>query len=264
MGAHIPLQESMDRYVQAGQSGSGDAGACMEALAYYLLHYSDMYQDQEPEEVAEMAEWEEPLEQQMIGFLEGDTDPVPDLGATALEMLDAEHIRDFIGWFILRETCDARVIESYAESLRSWFDFIREQGWWSDEEYLLFCSMIEEVVPQAVRAAKAASVLFHFVRQGGGVPSHLRGKAFSRFCEGHARLVDIRDGSLWFRFDNHDSNIGPVILPEVIREKLAVGDVFDVELGLRDDTWLIVDVGPIYPDCVYVEAEEYQDPHKIS
>jgi len=40
--------------------------------------------------------------------------------------------------------------------------------------------------------------------------------------------------------------------------------VIDIELGLRDDVWNIVDVGPVYPAVIYVAAEEMTLPDKLT
>jgi len=53
-------------------------------------------------------------------------------------------------------------------------------------------------------------------------------------------------------------------LPAPILALIEVGDVFDVEMGLRGDSWVMVDIGPVYPRCVYVDVEEYQGLEKIS
>lgn len=267
MNVQLALQESMERFVQSEQEADAaehHTETCMDALAHYLLHYSDLYQEPEGEEEPDFAEWEHNLEEQMVRMLEGDVEPALDLGQTPLAELDPEHIRDFIGWFVLRESGDPELIEAYAEVLRRWFAFMVHRGWWQREEQVVFEQVLDDVVPEAVRTARAARVFYHFVRSGGGVPPRLRGQRFSEFAEGHARVTAIRKGALWFAFDNHEGEIGPVALPKVILDMVAEGDVFDLELGLRGDAWVLVDVGPIYPACVYVEAEEYQDLDKIS
>jgi len=38
----------------------------------------------------------------------------------------------------------------------------------------------------------------------------------------------------------------------------------DVELGMRAGVWLIVDIGPVYPESIYVEAEEFEDIPKVT
>jgi len=53
-------------------------------------------------------------------------------------------------------------------------------------------------------------------------------------------------------------------LPGVILKMIEPGDVFDIEMGLRGDSWVMVDVGPVYPRSVYVEVEEYAGLEKLS
>jgi hypothetical protein len=40
--------------------------------------------------------------------------------------------------------------------------------------------------------------------------------------------------------------------------------VLDVELGSRGGTWMIVDIGPVYPGEIYVDADEFEIPEKLS
>ncbi|MDQ7010884.1 MAG: hypothetical protein Q9M29_03590 [Mariprofundaceae bacterium] len=265
----ITLQEAMDRFVQADVTGDAGrmrhAGHCMEALAEYLLHCSDLFHDAEMREEGPPMEWEQALDSHMAELFEGDLAPVPDLGNAPLAKLDPEHVRDFLAWFLLREVAaDGDIIREYADILRAWFDFLYEKGWWRGTTRISFMAVLADVEPDAVRAARAARVLFHFVRHGGGVPPRLRGQRFSRFIEGHARISAIDHTRICFRFDSQDIEIGPVTLPNIIAGLLQVGDVLDIELGLRGDIWVIVDIGPLYPACVYMEAEEFDLPEKTS
>lgn len=259
----------MDQLVQADVAG--DAGRtrhvdhCMEVLAEYLLQCSDLFQDAEMQEETPILDWEQGLDTHMEELFEGDIAAVPDLGNVPLAKLDPEHIRDFLAWFMLREVAaDSDIIGTYAATLRAWFGFMHEKGWWDDTTRMSFLSVLAEVEPDAVRAAKAARVLFHFVRHGGGVPPRLRGQRFSRFVEGHARIAAIDAAHVWFRFDSQDVEIGPIALPKIILELLQAGDVLDIELGLRGDVWMIVDIGPLYPGCIYMEAEEFEFTEKAS
>lgn len=265
------LQEAIDKFVQTTSGNFSVSSAvhsyeeqCMEMLAQYLIHYSDLFQDSEFSDEGDFAEWEEGLEQHMSDLLEGDVEPSSDLGQLPLEALDAEHLRDFLGWFSVRETSNAELIQAYADALQSWVVFIHDRGWFDHEKYLAFIEILAEVTPDAVRVARLSRVLFHFVRSGGGVSPRLRSKRFSRFVEGHGRVNAVNSDAILFDFDNMQEQIGPVILPQVILEMIEEGDVFDVELGLRGDVWVIVDIGPVYPASVYVEVEEYQGLDKRS
>jgi len=127
-----------------------------------------------------------------------------------------------------------------------------------------FIESIEETNDEAVRAVQAARLLFHYVRLGGGVSPRHRGKRFEKFIEGHARMSKLTKKSAWMKFDNNKMEIGPVSLPEEITRVLKVGDVLDIELGCREGNWLIVDIGPVYPNEVYVDADEFDIPEKLS
>ncbi len=267
MASDIKLQEAMDAFVARPEAAASDKvqdEMCLETMGQYLIHYSDLFQDMEPGEEPDFADWEQGLEEHMMSLLEGDVEPASDLGALPLKALDAEHMRDFLGWFVLRETSDAELIRAYADVMRAFIDFVQVRGWWPQGRYQEFLETLAEVGPEAVRAARLSRVLFHFVRSGGGMSPRLRGKRFSRFVEGHARASRIEERALFLNFDNQGEEIGPLALPSAILELVAPNDVFDVELGLRDDTWVLLDIGPIYPACVYVEVEEYQGLDKIS
>jgi len=265
------LQESMDAFVREltsdDQSDSNvllHAEQCFEALAQYLIHFSDLFKDQDLSDDADYAEWEQGLEEHMSKLLDGDVEPVGDLGQLALSKLDPEHLRDFLGWFVLRETSDAEVLHAYAKTLTGWVEFMHARGWWSQSEYLAFIEILADVGPAAERTARVSQVLFHFVRSGIGVPPRMRVQRFSRFVEGHARVSEIEKGCLHFNFENQGEEIGPITLPQIVVDLIEVGDVFDIELGLRGESWVMVDVGPVYPQCVYVEVEEYQGLDKLS
>jgi len=265
------LQGAMDDFIKQIQSdispdaiSSETAEQCLELLAQYLIHYSDLFQDTALSDEGDYADWEESLESHMVELLEGDVEPSGDLGRLPLEELDPEHLRDFLGWFMVRETSDSNLICSYAELLQQWVEFIYTQGYWKQSLYISFVELLAQVKPEAERVAKMSRVLFHFVRSGGGIAPRLRGKRFSRFVEGHGRVDSVSGTGMYLDFDSHEEIIGPVPLPGVILDMIQAGDVFDVEMGMRGDTWMIVDIGPVYPGCVYVEAEEYQGLEKLS
>jgi len=265
------LQGAMDDFIKQispeatpDEINSETAEQCLELLAQYLIHYSDLFQDTALADEGDYADWEENLESHMVDLLEGDVEPSGDLGRLPLDTLDPEHLRDFLGWFMVRETSDSTLIHSYAEVLQQWIQFIHTKRWWKQGAYIGFVELLLQVKPEAERVARLSRVLFHFVRSGGGTAPRLRGKRFSRFVEGHGRVNTVSDTAIFFDFDSQEEIIGPVPLPGVILDMIQVGDVFDVEMGMRGDTWVMVDIGPVYPGCVYVEAEEYQGLEKMS
>ena len=264
------LQDAMDSFVRERMKQGGEAGAlaeeCMEGLADYLVHYSDLFRDELAEaEEPQLADWEEALEAQMNELMDGDMDAGPELHGLELAQLEPEHMRDFFGWYLLREIGDdATGIEAYAETVRDWLAFMRKQGDLDQARHLEFMAVVNDMADECVRAARAMRLLFHYVRLGGGGSPRLRGQRFSRFVEGHARVLSLGEHQVWLGFDSQSERIGPVPVAREIAALLREGDVLDVELGLRGDVWLMVDIGPVYPASVYVEAEEFGPPGKVS
>lgn len=263
-----PVQEAMDQYIlnSASTKESGhEMEQCMEMFAEYLLHYSDLYQDDVSWDDDELADWEMALSQYVEEMMDGDSEPVAELGNLPVSQLEPEHFRDFLGWFVLREPGITSIeVEAQAAMLTGWINFLHDRRWIDNDRYIEFLETIQETRDDAVRAVKAARLLFHYVRLGGGVSPRNRGKRFDRFVEGHARVVKLTKKSVSLQFDNSEAMIGPIPLPEEISRMLKQGDVLDVELGNRGGNWLIVDIGPVYPSEVYVDADEFDMPEKLS
>jgi len=264
------LQDAMDRFVRVRRSKDAKQGklaeACMESMADYLLHYSDLFQDDLNEmDEAPLADWEQALDAHMGELMDGDVDSGAELYGLKLKQLEPEHLRDFFGWHLLREMSgDAAAIEEYVLETHQWLAFLSEKGKISHSKHFEFMAVLNELGPECERVAKAARLLFHFVRLGSGISPRLRGQRFSRFVEGHARIATIEAHQIFLSFDNQEECIGPVPLALEITNLLKPGDVLDVELGLRSDVWMIVDIGPVYPASVYVEAEAFEPLSKVS
>jgi hypothetical protein len=264
-----PVQEAMDQFVleaPATKEISLSMERCMEMFAEYLLHYSDLYQDDEMFDEEEVQEWEAALGQYVETLFEdAAAEPVIELGSLPTSRLEPEHFRDFLGWFVLREPgINSLEVEAQAELILQWVKFLHDKHWIESESYISFLESIQEIKDEAMRAAQAARLLFHYVRLGGGVSPRHRGKRFDQFVEGHARISILKKGSVSLRFDNKKMEIGPVTLPEDITRYLKIGDVLDIELGSREGNWLIVDIGPVYSSDVYVDADEFEVPEKLS
>lgn len=263
-----PVQEAMDQFVLHASGASNTSLAmeqCMEMFAEYLLHYSDLYQDDEAWDDEEITDWEVALGQYVEEMLEGDAEPVAELGNLPISQLEPEHFRDFLGWFVLREPgITSMEVTAQAGMLLGWINFLHDRRWIANNRYVEFLETIQETKDEAERAVKAARLLFHYVRLGGGVSPRNRGKRFDQFVEGHARVVKLTKKSVSLQFDNSENAIGPIALPEEIGRVLKEGDVLDIELGSRGGNWLIVDIGPVYPSEVYVDADEFEMPEKLS
>jgi len=266
VAAEISVQEAMDSFLfeQRRQGHDEYAEPMIEHFIDYLLYYSDLFQDPEEPDDSALAEWEAALEQYMEQLFEGDLEQAPEVGVLPLSQIDGEHLRDFIGWYLLREpTVDSLEIESLAGMVRQWIEFMYGKGWLDRDRYHVFLNTVSETAEESIRAVKAARLLLHYVRLGAGIPSRLRGRRFSDFVEGHARIARMDDKAIHLNFDSQERVIGPVVLPDEIRGYLRIGDVLDVELGQREEQWMIVDIGPVYPASVYVEAEELKLPDKL-
>lgn len=265
----MPIQEAIDRFLLYWRAEElknfDETERCLDLFAQYLIHFSDLFREEEMEdEDSPLAEWEEALSSYVERLFDGDVEPSSELGSLLMSQLDPEHIRDFMGWFLLREPgVDSIYVQANANVLKQWITFLTRRHWLTKERKLDFISAIHEMEEEAVRAVRAARLLFHHVRLGSGVAPRFRKLRFAEFIEGHARVEQIRDNALWLKFDNREWEIGPVQLPVGIIDYLQPGDVLDIELGMRGEMWQIVDIGPVYPREVYVEAEEFKVPEKV-
>ena len=262
------VQESMDQFVTSYANVTSaifSVERCMEMFAEYLLHFSDLYQEDELGDEGELQEWEAALGEYVENLFDGDSEYAAELGSLPVSMLEPEHFRDFIGWSMLREVgVTSLEVGGCADILLDWVNFMHKRHWLDSDRHIEFLESIQELKDESMRASQAARLLFHYVRLGGGVAPRNRGKRFEQFVEGHARVSKVSKKAVSLMFDNKNIEIGPVALPEEITRHLKSGDVLDVELGSRGGTWMIVDIGPVYPQEVYVEADEFDIPEKLS
>jgi len=266
----LQLQDALDRYVQnlilqqAEERKRAEYFA--ELLADYLLHYSDLFQDDHGDlDEWPLSDWERDLHSHMNELMDGDTEPAVDLHGLELDRLEAEHLRDFFGWYLLRElNGETATLSECFTIMRGWLNYLAEKAWIDTNRHLEFLSVLDEMQDECERTSKAAHLLFHFVRMGSGISPRLRGQRFSRFVEGHARIARLRENQIFLSFDSQPHLIGPVPIIPAIADLLKIGDVLDVELGKRGDLWLVVDIGPVYPANVYVEAEEFEPVQRLS
>ncbi len=255
------LQQIIDAFVQQATTAKTSpdvaryAHVCMEDLSEYLSYFSDLFQDQEMIDEGELAEWESGLNEHMNHLLEGDIDPVSDLGSLPLAALEPEHLRDFLCWFVVRERGDSEQVRCYSAVLAEWLAYIAQRGLWNREQFMRFQAMLDETAPAALRTVQLSQVLFHFVRAGAALSPRQRGQRFFSFVEGHARVVAVGDGFLRFVFEENSEEFGPIMMPAAVLKLIEVGDLFDVEIGLRGDCWVMVDIGPIYPRCVSIDMD---------
>jgi len=259
------IQESFDQCIQSQNNTSQqETHNTLELFGEYIVYYSDLSLDDEEAEPLQQQDWEQPLDLLMEEWLDGDLDAVVNLGALTLEQLHVEHLRDFLAWFLVREAdVSSLIVRQHTDVLLHWVTFLRLQDAIDPITWLTYRDALEETAKETIRVCKAAHILFHFIRLGSGMSPRNREKKFTDFIEGHARIVSIKSHTLSLGFDNQQQHIATVMLPEAIIDLLQVGDVMDVELGLRNHEWYIVDAGPIYPACIYVEAACFDVPEKV-
>lgn len=268
----LTLQETFDRFLSHRQKEENASTKSIEKnerifdlFSEYLIYYSDLFQADEIEDDTNHQEWEESLENFVTQLMEGDQDNTPSLEGLPFERIDAEYLRDFIAWHLLRDPgVDSLLVQYAAETLLHWVNYAKTQQWLSPAQAQSWQDTIQDTLPDAKRAAIAAHLLLYHIRLGGGISPRLRGKRFETFKEGHARVAQTTDTELWLAFDNDPkAMIGPVVLPKTILQQLRIGDVIDIELGKREGSWTMVDIGPVYPAVVYVAAEEMALPNKL-
>lgn len=258
------IQDAIDQFIQSqNETLARESTRTLELLCDYIAHFSDLSAGMDEPEQLDSQEWEEPLEALMDELLNGDTDPVSHLGTLNINRLDSEHFRDFLAWFLLREPgINSLQLLTHMDVLLQWLNFLQTRTILSKETVSEHSALINSCGEDAIRVCKAAHILLHFVRLGSGMSPRNREKRFTAFIEGHARIESL-DSGLHLGFDNQERKIGPVLIPEAILALLQPGDVLDIELGQRDNQWLIVDTGPIYPACTYVEADLFETPEKV-
>lgn len=271
----ITLQETFDRFLLdlqnqdcAEPESIRKSEQTFQLFSEYLVYYSDLFQPDDMEEEVSSQAWEESLDSFITKLMQGEhqEDPALSLDELPLERITGEYLRDFIAWHLLREpSTNSLMVQECTETLLSWLQFIHKHHWVETKAFEASNAILQDTLPDAKRAAIAAHLLLYHIRLGGGVSPRLRGTRFSSFKEGHARIAQIKTNELWLSFDSEpDKLIGPIALPEAILQQLREGDVIDIELGLRDEVWNIVDIGPVYPAIVYVPAEEMALPDKLT
>jgi len=269
----VKVQDAMDQFLdflcrhKNETFQQQDAEACFEILAEFLVYYSNLYQEREEPEAISLDDWEEALEGYVEKLFEGDMEQMPDLGGLSLTELDAEYFRDFLGWYVLREPNTSSVmVKRFGQVLQAWALFMHQRTWLDDVHKAELCNVLDDVVVAASDAATAAHLLLYYVRLGAGVAPRLRGQRFDAFVEGHARIerLDLEQNTVFLGFDNQESPVVPIVLPLEIINYLHQGDVLDVEMGQRGGQWIMVDIGPVYPACIYMEADELKIPEKLT
>jgi len=266
------LQDAIEHFIERKWRVSNEDGnlaeQCMQALANYLLHYSDLYHEQVAESDAESEvaeEWEQQLEDKLFEMIEGEEETASwSLAGLESHHFEPSHIREFIGWYLPRMDTDTEQLNHFCSILKDWLSDMFQDKVITHDAYQDFVSVTMEMEPEAVRAMKVAQLLLHFVRWGSNASVDMKSQPFSTFVEGHARLSRIEETRIWWSFDDQEEEIGPVVVDQAIASLLQHGDVLNVQLGQRGEQWQMVDIGPLYPNSIYVEAESYDASEEVS
>ncbi|MDQ6963592.1 MAG: hypothetical protein Q9M13_01585, partial [Mariprofundales bacterium] len=104
----VTMQQSLERFVHLHYDTNREAGqvaeVCVNLLADYLQSWSGLFQHGDSGGDMELQEWERDLDEKMMQLLNDDTaPPAVDLGSLSTEQFDEEHLREFVGWYLLKD-----------------------------------------------------------------------------------------------------------------------------------------------------------------
>ncbi len=247
------LQDSMDAFVseryRSQQSDAYQAEQCMDALSDFLRYYTKLFPKHvEHEPAATDNDWEQSLDQAMDQLFQHDLSVVADLGNIETSKLNAHDLRDFLGWYSLRnQVIDNKAFKRLCSVLRQWLNMLEQHHWLGQQQAQSLQNIIQELEPECLRCIQATELLHLEVHSGLSTPPTMRGQKIQTSLEGHARIESISDAGLSLRFAEHLKNIQPVYLRPRLLRILRIGDVLDVELLQRQQQWQIIDLGLIYP-----------------
>ncbi len=262
----VTVQQSLERFVHqrydSNRQSGREAEACANLLADYLQMWSGLlsHEWREGEEDAP-EEWERELDAKMEQMLGGDATPSQaDLGSLALDQLDEEHLREFVGWYLLKDLAlDSPSLRGVLEMLRQWIDFAYRQRGLGRTLHRRFVETFEECAPEAERAVVAAHALQRLVLSGA---LYARSAQDSSMIEcllsATARVGVARCGdpcTHWLSVDEVEADRLPVTLPEALHPYIRSGDVVQVSLAQHADGAIrLVESGAIFPASTWVDA----------
>jgi len=269
----VTVQQAMDRFVHHRYHTDRESGrmadACMNLLSDYLQFWSGLFEmdgmGMADAPAIEVADWERDLDDKMAQWMQDDTSPVNDLGALTIDQMDEEHLREFVGWYLLKDMAlDSNQLRELIEALMAWVDFSQRNHTLEVEQASRFTAILEKSMPESVRAATAGNALQKVVQSGcfsapNGVEK--RPKLLG-FMAGMARIapcdVDAQQAGQathWLSFDDPEIAAVPVNIPLPLHALLHEGDVLHVYLASYDDqSYRLVDSGPLFPASTWVEA----------
>ncbi|MDQ6950055.1 MAG: hypothetical protein Q9M26_00145 [Mariprofundales bacterium] len=258
------VQQSMERFIHHRYHTDRETGhmadACMNLLSDYLQFWSGLFQQDGLEMAEELssdtADWERELDAKMAQWMDDDTAPVNDLGSLTIDQMDEEHLREFIGWYLLKDMAlDSHQVRELLDTLGGWISFSRRNHALEPKQADAFSSILEQTLPETVRAATAANALQQMVQSGQfRAPPATDRCTLRGFVAGMARLRPAQ-GSYLLTFDDNEIASIPITLPQVLHPLLREGDVLHIYLAsYGDQRYRLVDSGPLFPASTWVEA----------
>ena len=261
----ITVQQSLERFVHQHYDSNREAGqlaeSCANLLADYLQFWSGLFHADVAEADIEPAEWERDLDEKMTQMLHGDNEPpAVDLGSLTMERFDAEYLREFVGWYLLKDMAfDSLMLQGVLEMLEKWIGFALRQQGMTAEQHRELIATLHEVAPEAKRVTVAAHALQKLVVSGTlDTRSVANPSPIKALVSATARISMAEPGdgcSHWLSVDEVGAERLPVTLPEGLRAYLQQGDVLQLCLACHADGGMrIVESGALFPASTWVDA----------
>jgi len=261
----ITMQQSLERFVHLHYDTNREAGqvaeTCVNLLSDYLQSWSGLFQYGEGGGDVEPQDWERELDEKMMQMFKGDTaPPAADLGALSIDQFDEEHLREFIGWYLLKDMAfDSLMLKGVLDMLRQWLHFALRQRALDKAQYQLLLDTLEETAPDAERATIAAHALQKLVVSGSlyAVPA-AKSTVIECLLSATARISVAEEGepcSHWLAVDEVEADRLPITLPNALHPYLQQGDVLQLCLAQHaDGEARLVESGALFPASTWVDA----------
>ncbi|MDX8409931.1 MAG: hypothetical protein R8J84_07840 [Mariprofundales bacterium] len=260
----LTMQQSMERFVHHryhnGREPGRMAEACMNLLSDYLQHWSGLFQAEDIHDEVAPQPWEQELDDKMVQWLDGDTEPVPDLGALTIAQIDEEHLREFVGWYLIKDMAlTSNQAREIIDTLQAWVEFCQRNHSLDLAQGKQFLDLLQQSAPETVRAVIAAHALLQMVRSGQlSPPSPSTAPPLQGFVSGMARLMPAKQtttASHILVFDDQEVIPIPILFPTALHPLLHAGDVLHIYLAsYSDGSYRLVDSGAIFPSSTWLDA----------
>ncbi len=272
----ITVQQSLERFVHQHYDRNREAGqmaeSCANLLADYLQFWSGLFPAETADADIEPAEWERDLDAKMTQMLHGDSEPpAVDLGNLTMERFDEEHLREFVGWYLLKDLAfDSTMLQGVLEMLERWIGFALRQQGLGAEQHRILTETLHEVAPEAKRATVAAHALQKLVLSGSLYARPAAASSPVTALVSATARVSVAEPdagcSHWLSVDEVGADRLPLTLPEQLCRYVQQGDVLQLCLAFHaDGEARIVESGALFPASTWVDAVlmERYDPNDV-